>query len=138
MKILIDGVGGTGEEEQQMMVARVLGFPGGAWLIGSTGAMTGFAGLIQFKYVAAGEYKKRLKFDAMPYWMEKMIHAFAWAGYFDRGIILSIISYFFIAAALKSDPEEIGDTDSAFDFMGDYGIIGHVMFFAVADRKSVV
>lgn len=130
--ILINGGAGNGEEEQQVMVARVLELPAGAWLIGFAGAVTGFAGLIQFKYVAAGEYRKRLKFDSMQNWTEKLIHVFAWGGYIARGIILSIIGYFFIAAALKSDPEEVGDTDSAFDFMGDFGTIGHVMFFAVA------
>ncbi len=132
LDVLINGGGGNGEEEQQMMVARVLELPAGSWLIGFAGAVTGFAGLIQFKYVAAGEYKKRLKFDAMQSTTEKLIHVFAWAGYIARGIILSIISYFFIAAAIKSDADEVGDTDSAFDFMGDYGTLGHIMFFAVA------
>jgi hypothetical protein len=32
----------------------------------------------------------------------------------------------------KSDPEEVGDTDSAFDFIGDFGTIGHIIFIAVA------
>ncbi len=132
LDILINGGAGNSEEEQQMLVARILALSGGAWIIGFAGAVTGFAGLIQFKYVAAGEYKKRLKFYAMQNWMEKMIHTFAWVGYFARGIILSIISYFFISAALESDPEEVGDTDSAFDFIGDFGTFGHIMFFAVA------
>jgi hypothetical protein len=132
IRILLSGEGGNGEEDQQMMVAQVLNWPGGAWLIGFIGAITGFAGLIQFKYVAGGEYKKRLKFHAMSNAMESAIHIFAWAGYIARGIILSVIGYFFISAAIKSDPEEVGDTDSAFDFLGDFGTIGHVAFFAVA------
>jgi hypothetical protein len=132
IQILISGQAGNGEDDQQMMVAQVLNWPGGAWLVGSIGAVTGFAGLIQFKYVAGGEYKKRLKFNEMSDWVEDAIHIFAWAGYFARGIILSVIGYFFISAAIKSDPEEVGDTDSAFDFLGDFGTIGHVVFIAVA------
>ena len=132
IQILITGEGGNGEDDQQMMVAQVLSYSGGAWMIGLAGVVTGFAGLFQIKYVAGGEYKKRLKFHAMSTWIEKAVHLFAWAGYIARGIILSVIGYFFISAAIHSDPEEVGDTDSAFDFLGDFGTIGHVAFIAVA------
>lgn len=132
IQILITGEGGNGEDEQQMMVAQVLTFPGGVWMIGFVGVITGFVGLIQFKYVAGGEYKKRLKFHAMSRKMETAIHIFAWAGYIARGIILLVLGYFFISAAIKTDPGEVGDTDSAFDFLGEFGTIGHVVFIAVA------
>jgi hypothetical protein len=131
-EILISGNSGNGEEEQQIMVAQVLSFPGGAWMVGFAGAVIAFAALIQFKYVAGGEYKKRLKFQSMSKAMETAIHFFAWAGYIARGIILAVIGYFFIAAAIKADAGEIGDTDTAFDFLGDFGTPGHVVFIAVA------
>jgi hypothetical protein len=95
IQILITGEGGNGEDEQQMMVAQVLTFPGGAWMIGFAGVVTGFVGLIQIKYVAGGEYKKRLKFHAMSRRMETAIHIFAWAGYIARGIILNGSGLFF-------------------------------------------
>jgi hypothetical protein len=131
-QILIQGGGGNGEEDQQSLVAQVLEFPAGAWLIGMVGAVTGFAGLIQFKYVAGGDYIKRVNLHSMPDWLETTTHVLAWAGYVARGIILAIIGYFLISAGIQSDPEEVGDTDTAFDFIGDFGTIGHIVFIAVA------
>jgi hypothetical protein len=131
-QILIQGGGGNGEEDQQSMVAQVLDFPGGAWLIGMVGAITGFAGLVQFKYVAGGDYIKRINLHTMQKWKKTVTHILAWAGYIARGIILGIIGYFLISAAITADPEEVGDTDSAFDFLGDFGTVGHILFIAVA------
>jgi hypothetical protein len=131
-EILIQGGGGNGEEDQQSMVAQVLGFPGGAWLVGLAGVITGFAGLVQFKYVAGGDYFKRINLHNMPDWLKTTTHVLAWAGYFARGIILAIIGYFLISAGIQSDPEEVGDTDTAFDFIGSFGTIGHIIFHAVA------
>ena len=132
MQILIEGGGNNGEEERQFLVAQVLDFPGGAWLIGIVGAVTGFAGLVQFKYVAGGDYNKRINYNKMPRWMVTTTHIFAWAGYLARGVILAVIGYFLISAAITADPEEVGDTDSAFDFLGSMGTLGNIAFIAIA------
>ena len=124
--------GGNGEEDQQNLVAQVLEFPGGAWLIGIAGAITGFAGIVQFKYVAGGDYHKRINFQKMKAWMRTATHILAWSGYMARGVLLGVIAYFLISAGIQSDPEEVGDTDSAFDFLGDLGAFGGIIFLAVA------
>lgn len=131
-KILFEGGGGNGEEEQQILVGRVLAFPGGAWLVGIAGAITGFAGLIQLKYVYDGDYHKRINFHKMSSWMKKTTHFLAWYGYIARGVMLAVIGYFLISAGFQSDPEELVDTDSAFDFLGDLGTFGGTVFLAVA------
>lgn len=59
-------------------------------------------------------------------------HIFAWAGYLARGVILAVIGYFLISAAITADPEEVGDTDSAFDFLGSMGTLGNIAFIAIA------
>jgi hypothetical protein len=131
-RMLVDGGGGNGEEEQQTMIARVLEFPGGAWIVGAVGAVTGFAGLVQFKYVATGDYHKRINFNKMPSWGRISTHILSWWGYMARGVLLAVIGYFLISAGIKSDPEEVGDTDTAFDFLGDMGTFGSIIFIAVA------
>ncbi len=131
-QILIQGGGGNGEEDQQLLVSQVLEFPGGAWLIGIVGVVTGFAGLVQFKYVAGGDYYKRVNLHIMPQWLKTTTHILAWAGYVARGILLVVIGYFLISAGIQSDPEEVGDTDSAFGFIGDFGTLGSIAFIAVA------
>lgn len=131
VQILIEG-GGNGEQDQQQTVAQVMGFPTGAWLVGIAGAITAFAGLVQYKYVYGGDYNKRLKWEQMPKWLHTTTHGLAWAGYVARGIILMVLGYFLIHAAIDRNPREVGDTDSAFDFMGDFGTPGHILFIAVA------
>jgi hypothetical protein len=131
-QILIQGGGGNGEEDQQTLVSQVLEFPGGAWLVGIVGGVTGFAGLVQFKYVAGGDYIKRVNLHNMPQWLKTTTHILAWAGYVARGILLAVIGYFLISAGIQSDPEEVGDTDTAFDFIGDFGTLGSIAFILVA------
>lgn len=131
LQVLIEGVS-NGEEDQQQLIARVLELPAGAWLIGIAGVVTGLAGLVQIKYVAGGEYQRRVDFEAMAPWLQRLARIFAWAGYLARTVILVILGYFFVSAAIKSNPEEAGDTDTAFDFIGSFGTPGHIMFIAVA------
>ena len=59
-----------------------------------------------------------------------MIGTLAWIGHFARGIILFIIGYFLVKAALQSNPNDVVNTDKAFNFLGEH--IGHVSFIAVA------
>jgi hypothetical protein len=131
-RMLVEGGGNGGEEEQETMIATVLEFPGGAWIVGAVGAVTGFAGLVQFKYVATGDYHKRINFDKMPSWARVTTHILSWWGYMARGVLLAVIGYFLISAGIQSDPEEAGDTDTAFDFLGDMGAFGSAIFIAVA------
>lgn len=131
-QMLLEGGSGNGEEDQQNMIAQVLEFPGGPWIVGLVGAITGFAGLVQFKYVATGDYHKRINFDQMPSWARISTHILSWWGYMARGVLLAVIGYFLISAGIESDPEEVGDTDSAFDFLGDLGTFGSTVFIAVA------
>lgn len=128
---LLEG-GGNGDEDQQQMIAQVLEWPAGQWLVAIAGAITGFAGLVQFKYVIGGDYIKRIDFHNMPPWLDKTTHILGWAGYFARGIILLVIAYFLLHAGIAEEPQAMGDTDEAFDFMGDFGVIGHIVFIAVA------
>jgi hypothetical protein len=125
------GEGGNGEEEQQLVVQQVLGWTAGPWLVGAVGVIMGASALVQFKYVASGQYEKRLHLGHLSSWQVNAIHSLAWAGYVARGIIMLILGYFFLRAAINLEPEAVGDTDTAFDFIGG-GIIGDSVFFVVA------
>jgi hypothetical protein len=128
---ILTGNGGNGEEEQQLVVQQVLQWPAGRWLIGATGAITALTGLVQFTYVYGGDYHKRLHLSQLSSFQARSIHALAWAGYVARGIILLILGYFFLRAAVNLEPEAVGDTDTAFDFIGG-GTLGDAVFFMVA------
>jgi hypothetical protein len=129
---ILFGGGGDSESEQKLFISQVLGWPGGQILVGIAGLILGFTALVQIKYIYGGDYHKRMEYEKMPSWIEKATHITAWAGYIARSIILGVLGYFLIKAAIYSDSDEAGDTDSAFDFLGDFGTIGHIIFIAVA------
>jgi hypothetical protein len=52
-------------------------------------------------------------------------------GYSARGVILCVLGYIFIRGALSRNPFVVGDTDTAFDFIGG-GAIGDTAFAVVA------
>jgi hypothetical protein len=131
LQVVLDGCS-EGEEDQQMIVSQVLQVTGGMWIVGIAGAITALAGIVQFKYVGSGDYKQRIKLDKLKNWFRTVTHILAWAGYLARGIILGVIGYFIIRAAVEFDPESVGNTDSAFDFLGDFGLPGKIFFLIVA------
>lgn len=131
IEIMNGNGGGDPEAEQQLFIARIFEWPAGRWLIVVAGLITIGAGIVQVKYVYDGAYKKRLDIDRLSSSTRKVIHILAWSGFIARGIILSVLGYFFIKAGVNENPFEVGDTDTAFDFIGG-GIIGDSSFFLVA------
>ncbi len=133
VNVAIEKSGGmeSGEASQQLMVGQVLEWWAGSWLVGAAGLITFVVGLVQFRFVIQGQYNKRLDINHFTSLQKKGIHTLAYAGYFARGIILLILGYFLFKAGINSNPYAVGDTDSAFDFIGG-GLFGNIMFFLVA------
>jgi len=59
-----------------------------------------------------------------------VVHGIAYAGYLSRGVILGVIGFFFLKAAIKRNSAYVVNTDKAFDFIGDH--IGPVAFLLIA------
>lgn len=127
------GDGGHGQEQRQMLAASVLRWPGGRWLVGAAGVVLAAAGLYQLKYVHDGEHKRRLQLQARGRLARWTIDLLAWAGYGARFAILLVLGSFLVRAAWSFDPRAVGDTDSAFAFLGrGGGALTDVVFSAVA------
>ncbi|HUE84519.1 MAG TPA: DUF1206 domain-containing protein [Vicinamibacterales bacterium] len=119
------------EEQQQRLVAQVLEWPGGIWVVAATGMALIAVGLGQFVVLVRRGYTTEVDLAERSRGMQRTIHALAWYGYSARGVIVSVLGYFLLRAAIQRDPEEAGDTDTAFDFIGG-GLIGDSAFFVVA------
>ena len=119
------------EEAQQQLVARIFEWPAGEWLVGLAGAVAVGTGLLQFVLIARRAYTIELQMARRSPAMRGLIHGLAWYGYAARGVILSVLGYFLLRGAVRHDPEAVGDTDTAFDFIGG-GAVGDSAFFAVA------
>jgi hypothetical protein len=132
LKVLRGG-GGDGEDEQRLLVYRVMHWPGGRWLVAAGGLVVIGAGLYQIAYVYGGDHRRRLALDARGPLARRLFDLLAWAGYGARCAILVVLGGFWLKAAWSFDPTAVGDTDSAFDFLGfGGGPLGDAIFSAVA------
>lgn len=130
---IITGNSNGSEEETQLFIAEVFTWTGGRWLVGVSGLVTAITGVIQFFYVAKGNYIQRIHMNEFSTGWAKVVHGLAWAGFCARGVLLLVLGYFFVKAAIQVDPSEVGDTDSAFDFIGAGGsTLGDISFILVA------
>jgi hypothetical protein len=125
--------GGHKEQTEQWLVGRVLEWPGGRWLIGAVGIAVAIGGLYQLKIAYDGGWRRRLRLQRCSRAVRAFVTSLAWAGFGARAVILSVLGWFLVRAAWRFNPREVGDTDSAFDFLGlDGGALGHALFSTVA------
>jgi len=124
-------VEGDGVEEQRLMIEDVLDWRGGPWLVGATGVLVGIIGLLEFYHVVRRLYVPRLNMQRLSRTGQRLVHGLAWYGHFSRGTILLIMSYFLVLGAIHADPEEVVNTDKAFNFIGE-SLLGHPLFVIVA------
>lgn len=130
---VLSGSGGNGEERQELFIYQALRWPGGRWLVAAMGLFVAVAGLYQIKYVYEGDHRRRLALDGRSRFVCRLFDLLAWAGYGARCAILVVLGGFLLKAAWSFDPNAVGDTDSAFDFLGlGGGPLGDAVFSVVA------
>ncbi len=127
------GAGASDQPREQRLVATVLGWPGGRWLIAAAGVAAGIIGLYQLKYVYDGDHERRLDMDRHGRGARWVVNVLGWAGYGGRCAILMVFAEFLLRAAYFFNPHAVGDTDAAFNTLGlSGGPFGDVLFSAVA------
>jgi hypothetical protein len=125
------GTNESSEQEQQRLVAEILAWPGGPWWVGLAGGVLGVFAVVQIVLIVRRSYTLEINMDDRSPAMRRLIHGLAAAGYAARSVILAVLGYFLVKAATTRNPEEVGDTDTAFDFIGG-GVVGDSAFFVVA------
>jgi len=127
------GDGATSQGRQQRLVATVLHWPGGRWLIAAAGVGAALVGLYQLKYVYDGDHARRLDMDHHGRRARLTVDALGWAGYGGRCAILIVFAEFLLRAAYSFNPRAVGDTDAAFNALSlSGGPFGMALFSAVA------
>lgn len=115
---------------ERQMIGNLLEKDNGHVYVMIVGGITMLVALIQFIYAFTKGYMERMDIDFIAPWKKTLVHIAGWAGHFARGIILGIIGFFLIKAAISRDAGYAVNTDKAFDFIGDH--VGHVYFILVA------
>ena len=127
------GDGATSQGRQQRLVATVLHWPGGRWLVAAAALVAAFVGLYQLKYVYDGDHARRLDMDRHGRRARFAVNALGWAGYGGRCAILVVFAEFLMRAAYSFNPRAVGDTDAAFNTLGlNGGVFGDLLFSAAA------
>lgn len=96
----------------------------------AVGVIVLLTALILAFYGLSSRFTETINADKFSKGWKYTVHGIAYAGYLSRGIILGIIGFFFIKAAINNNSSYVVNTDKAFDFIGDH--VGHLYFILVA------
>ncbi|QJX46437.1 DUF1206 domain-containing protein [Hymenobacter taeanensis] len=111
----------SGNSTKQTLTAKVLNWPAGEWIIIAVGLITIGSGLYQIYRAYSGSFHKHVSSSDLPANQQNLVYRTGQIGYTARGIVLSIIGYFFVQAGRQSRAEAVGTTDEAFDFLATMG-----------------
>lgn len=115
------GNGGSNSGGRELLVAKVLQQPFGQWLVGIGAAIVIGKGIYQLYRAFSGKFKRTIKEEEMSEKERATFMRMGRIGYGARGIVLGVIGYFLIQAAIQADPGEAKGTEGAFDFLSTTG-----------------
>jgi len=110
---------GGGNGQKQSLVAQILDWPGGQWIIGIIAAIFFAKAIYQVYRALSGEFDKKVRNSNLDNRVKEVLHKAGLVGYLARGVVISVIGYFFLQAALQSNPNQVKGTKGAFQFISD-------------------
>jgi hypothetical protein len=121
----------TGEPiKQRSLVAGMLQTEWGRIAIIVVALVVLLTALVLAFYGLSKRFTEAIKANDFSKGQKYVMHAIAYAGYLSRGVILGVIGFFYLKAAIKDNSSYVVNTDKAFDFIGDN--IGSVAFLLIA------
>lgn len=135
-------------QTSQSLTARVLGWPGGEWLVVLVGVGVIGIGLYQLYKAYSGRFEKDVNASSLPAGQQRLVYRAGQVGFTARGVVLGIIGYFFVQAGLQARAGAVGSTGEAFDLlaaMGPWvlgtvaaGLLAYGLFMLVQARYPVL
>ncbi|WBA40837.1 DUF1206 domain-containing protein [Hymenobacter canadensis] len=120
-KLAMNGSAEAGGNTQQTLTARVLGWPGGDWIIILVGVAIIGGGIYQIYKAYSGSFHKDVNSSDIPGGQQNTVYRLGQLGYTARGVVMAIIGYFFVQAGRQSRAAAVGSTDEAFDLLASMG-----------------
>lgn len=112
---LVLSVTEKGSNTQKFIVAKVLELDGGSWIIGIVALIIIISGGYQIYKGASFRFLKKIQLTGSRF--SDVFRKAGLIGYISRGIVLLIIGYFLLHAALYKNAGKVQDTDGAFGFL---------------------
>lgn len=121
LRLVFNGNSDGGENSQRFIVSKILDYPFGKWLVFLVALIILINGIRQiYKGISA----KFLKHVSITGKHAEIFRKAGIAGYVARGLVLSILAYFFFRAAASVNANEVTDTKGAFSFIeNNFGAI---------------
>ena len=115
IKLAVAGSSSGEGDSRQFIVSKVFEYPGGEYIVGIAALMGIGMGIYQIVRGVTGKFMKRVNLYRSN--MKDAFKTTGTIGYISRGIVLGIIGYFLLHAAIVSNPNEAQGTGEAFDFL---------------------
>lgn len=117
--IISGGSGGSssGSGSNEQMAGKLLQQAWGQYLVGAVALILFGKAIWQFYRAISGKFNDKIKSMDLNSKVEKLIKNFGLVGYISRGIVISLIGYMFLKAALQVDSSEAGGTKEAFSLI---------------------
>jgi hypothetical protein len=142
LKLSLSGIQG-GDDSQQFFVSKILSYPAGDWIVGIAALLTIVNGFRQMYKGVSGNYMKNVQFMRARH--SEIFRNAGVVGYFSKGLVLIIIGYFFLRAALYHNANEAIGTKGAFALLENafgtvlmglvaLGLVGYGVFMFVKGR----
>lgn len=113
----------SGGSTRQTLVAKALALPGGQWLVGAAALITIGVGVYQFYRAYSGKFQKHVDSSSLSGEEKRIVTRTGQVGYTARGVVLGIVGYFLLQAALHANASEVRDTEGAFDLLRSMGAV---------------
>ena len=95
------------------ITTRVMGWPGGRWLVAAAGLAIIGAGIYNGYRGLSQRYLKRLRLKELGPTERRIVHVLAIAGMTARMLVFLVVGWFFVRAAVRFDPNEPIGLDAA-------------------------
>ena len=107
--------GGGGGNKQ--IVSVLLEQPFGQILVGIAAAALAAKAIYSIYKAVTGKFMDEINVGQLEHKVKELIKKTGTAGHLARGIVIGIVSFFFVKAAIQSDASEAGGTEGAFSFI---------------------
>ena len=118
-----NGRADKGADTSKSLAATILGWPGGDWLVMFIGVVTIGFGIFQGYRAYSHKLQSDVNDRDLSGREQRIVYKAAQIGVTARGVVVSIIGYFFVQAGWQSRASVAGSTDEAFGLLADMGPI---------------
>lgn len=117
VKLVLDNSKSNAGEGKKFVVEKLLSYSYGHWVLGIIGIAIIGHGIYQIYAAYKRKFGKRVRQENMMSKGSKIFDVAGRVGYTARGIVLAIVGYFVLRAAMSSNSGEMRDTDGAFHYL---------------------